>query len=191
MLAVGRTWDELSALVPDLADRGIDLSAATSGQTVVGGPPGAVAELASLLRGHRIACRELDTTHAFHTRMLEPAADELTRWIAEHITLNAPTLPYVSNVTGELATGELVTDPGYWAKHMCQPVRFADALATVLGRTDHALIELGPGMRWERWRALTRPATAPDGRSSSPRCPRRRTTRQATGPWPASWPRRG
>ncbi len=145
MLAVGRTWDELSALVPDLADRGIDLSAATSGQTVVGGPPEAVAELASLLRGHRIACRELDTTHAFHTRMLEPAADELTRWIAEHISLNAPTLPYVSNVTGELATGELVTDPGYWAKHMCQPVRFADALATVLGRTDHALIELGPG----------------------------------------------
>ncbi|MGZ4432667.1 MAG: SDR family NAD(P)-dependent oxidoreductase [Trebonia sp.] len=145
MLAVGRTWDELSALVPDLADRGIDLSAVTSGQTVVGGPPEAVAELVGLLRGHRIACRELDTTHAFHTRMLEPVADELTRWIVGHITLNAPTSAYVSNVTGELATAELVTDPGYWAKHMCQPVRFAEALATALGRTDNALIEVGPG----------------------------------------------
>ncbi len=146
MLAVARTREELSALVPDLAARGIDLSAVVSGHTVVGGPEAAITELAGMLReSHRIACREIDTTHAFHTRMLEPAAAELTRWISANITLHPPSLPYVSNVTGELATGELVTDPGYWAAHMCRPVQFADALATALGRADHVLVEVGPG----------------------------------------------
>src|SRR5260221_11310444 len=66
-------------------------------------------------------------------------------WIAEHITLNAPTTAYVSNVTGALATAELVTDPGYWARHMCQPVRFEEGLATALGRTSSAFVEIRPG----------------------------------------------
>jgi acyl transferase domain-containing protein len=145
MLAVGATWEDLRAQVPDLARRGLDLSAVNPNQVVVGGPGAAVADLAGLLRERGLACRELDTTHAFHTRMLEPAAAELTRWVAGNVTLRAPALPYVSNVTGRLATAELVTDPAYWARHMCQPVRFAAGLATALGRKESALIEVGPG----------------------------------------------
>jgi acyl transferase domain-containing protein len=147
MLAVGRTWDELSALVPDLAARGIDLAVINPGQVVVGGPVEAVAELAAQLRdsGQGIACRELDTSHAFHTRMMEPVAERLTRWVAEHITLNAPTTAYISNVAGREATAELVTDPGYWARHMCQTVRFADGLASALGRSGNVIVEVGPG----------------------------------------------
>ncbi|HEX5598094.1 MAG TPA: SDR family NAD(P)-dependent oxidoreductase [Micromonosporaceae bacterium] len=145
MLAVGKTWEELTALQPDLAERDIDLAAITPGQVVVGGPTEAVAELAGWLRQHNIVCRELDTTHAFHTRMLEPVAAELTKWIEENITLHAPTMPYVSNVTGELATAELVTDPGYWAEHMCRPVQFTACLAAALKRTGSALLEIGPG----------------------------------------------
>ncbi|MEU8180111.1 SDR family NAD(P)-dependent oxidoreductase [Micromonospora sp. NPDC049047] len=145
MLAVGKTWEELSALRADLAERDIDLAAITPGQVVVGGPTAAVAELAVWLRENGVVCRELDTTHAFHTRMLEPVAAELTRWIADNITLHPPTLPYVSNVTGELATAELVTDPGYWAEHMCRPVQFSACLATAFERTSNALLEIGPG----------------------------------------------
>lgn len=145
MLAVGRTWDELSALVPDLSERGVDLAVVNPGQVVVGGPAEAVADLAELLRGRGIGCRELDATHAFHTRMLGPVADKLTQWITENIKLKPPTTAYVSNVTGGLATAELVTDPGYWARHMCEPVRFAEGLATALGRANNAFIEIGPG----------------------------------------------
>jgi acyl transferase domain-containing protein/acyl carrier protein len=145
MLAVGRTWEELTALVPDVHERGIDLSAINPRQIVVGGPTDAVADLAAYLRERGVVCRELDTTHAFHTRMLEPVADELTKWIADTITLNPPTMAFVSNVTGDLATAELVTDPGYWAAHMCRPVRFEDCLGTALSRTNDALVEIGPG----------------------------------------------
>lgn len=145
MLAVSRSWDELRRLIPDLPDREIDLAAINPGQIVVGGPVGAVAELAVTLRGLGVVCRELDTSHAFHTRMLTPVADQLTEWVGANITLDKPSSAYVSNVTGTLAEPELVTDPGYWARHMCQPVRFADALGTALSRSDSALVEIGPG----------------------------------------------
>ncbi|MFG2652937.1 SDR family NAD(P)-dependent oxidoreductase [Streptomyces sp. NPDC048436] len=145
MLAVGLTREELSARVPDLEARGLDLGAVVPGQAVVAGPVDAVRELAASMRAEDIVCRELQTTHAFHSRMLAPKADELTRWIAEHITLSAPVLPCMSNVTGAEMDAALVTDPAYWARHMCSPVRFEEGLGAMLGREDMTLIEIGPG----------------------------------------------
>jgi acyl transferase domain-containing protein len=77
--------------------------------------------------------------------MLLPVAGELTAWITDNVTLNAPSIPYVSNVTGKPATAEVVTDPGYWARHMCETVEFGAGLAHALGMADLALVEIGPG----------------------------------------------
>jgi acyl transferase domain-containing protein len=145
MLAVGLTWEKLTSLVPDLAESNLDLSAVTPGQVVVGGPLDEVVDLAERLRKAEVACRELDTTHAFHTRMLEPVADELTRWVTDNVTTRPPAIPYISNVTGREVTEDLVTDPAYWSRHMCQPVQFADGLATALRTKDMGLVEFGPG----------------------------------------------
>ncbi|MEV4112086.1 SDR family NAD(P)-dependent oxidoreductase [Nonomuraea sp. NPDC049695] len=145
MLAVGISWAELRAREPDLEGQRIDLAVVNPGQTVVAGPTAAVQELALRLRAAQIACRELDTTHAFHSSMLGPKAEELTAWVRESVTLNAPTSAFISNVTGEVADADLVTDPGYWARHMCRPVLFADGLAQLLRHQDMAVIEIGPG----------------------------------------------
>ncbi|MBK6872884.1 MAG: SDR family NAD(P)-dependent oxidoreductase [Kineosporiaceae bacterium] len=145
MLAVGRSWEALQALVPDLADRGVELSADVPGQVVIGGSVDAIADVASELRARGAVCRELDTSHAFHTGLLRPVAEDLTAWVAANITLGAPTLGLVSNVTGELADAALVTDPAYWAEHMCRPVQFSTSLATALARSSHLFVEIGPG----------------------------------------------
>jgi acyl carrier protein len=145
MLAVGLSEDALRTRVPDLRERGLDVATLNGAQLVVAGSTEAVTALAELLRGERVACRELETTHAFHSRMLHPVAEPLTAWITENITLNAPALPYISNLTGEIATAELVTDPGYWAEHMCGTVRFTDCLTTVLEAGELAFVEIGPG----------------------------------------------
>ena len=145
MLAVSWTPDELSSRAATLDDAGIDVAVTTGSQVVLAGPGDAIEQLAQELRDQEVPCRELDTTHAFHSRMLAPVADELTRWIAENVTLGAPQRPYLSNVTGGLATRELVTDPGYWARHMCQQVRFGDGLAAALIDPDLAFVEVGPG----------------------------------------------
>ncbi|HYR10833.1 MAG TPA: SDR family oxidoreductase, partial [Longimicrobium sp.] len=37
------------------------------------------------------------------------------------------------------------TDPGYWARHLYEPVRFDAGLAELLGDPDRVLLEVGPG----------------------------------------------
>ncbi|HEU5473872.1 MAG TPA: SDR family NAD(P)-dependent oxidoreductase [Actinophytocola sp.] len=146
MLAVPRSPAWLSERFGDLGELGIDVAAVNGPEiTVIGGEPERVADFAARLRTDDVPSTTLLTTHAFHTRMLDPVADELTAWVTANVRPEAPKLPYISNVTGELADEALVTDPRYWARHMCSPVRFADGLARLLADPDPALLEIGPG----------------------------------------------
>ncbi|MEM7586726.1 MAG: type I polyketide synthase, partial [Acidobacteriota bacterium] len=141
MLGVSLPEDEL---VPRLGDR-LSLAAINGPQlTVAAGPPEAVEALAAELSEEGVACRPIATTHAFHSRMMEPIADELSSLVAE-FDLQEPKIPYVSNVTGTWITADEATDPGYWARHLCAPVRFADGVATLLDALPQALLEMGSG----------------------------------------------
>jgi acyl transferase domain-containing protein len=52
----------------------------------------------------------------------------------------------VSTVTGRWVSADEIADPGYWARHARQPVRFADAVGSLLTeRPDIVLLEVGPG----------------------------------------------
>ncbi|SFE31920.1 Phosphopantetheine attachment site, partial [Actinopolyspora alba] len=53
-------------------------------------------------------------------------------------------VPVVSNVTGQLLTGEEMCSPGYWARHVRQPVRFADGVETALAAGVDVFVECGP-----------------------------------------------
>lgn len=109
---------------------------------VVAGPVPAVEALEQGLTGQGVVHRRVQSTHAFHSTMMEPIADKVTE-LARTLTLNAPRIPYVSNVSGRLITDQEATDPGYWARHLVSPVRFADGL-NALGAAD-LFLETGPG----------------------------------------------
>ncbi|MFG3510709.1 FkbM family methyltransferase [Streptomyces sp. NPDC047821] len=109
---------------------------------VAAGPVAAVEALERDLTGRGVVHRRVQSTHAFHSSMMEPIADQVTE-LARTLTLNPPSIPYVSNVTGRLITDEEATDPAYWARHLVSPVRFADGLRA-LGTAD-LLLETGPG----------------------------------------------
>ncbi|GAB4194989.1 MAG: hypothetical protein OHK0022_11410 [Roseiflexaceae bacterium] len=141
MLAVALSEAEI---LPYLGN-GVALAAVNSPSAcVLAGPAEAVNTLAERLRGEGIACRAVETTHAFHTAMLAPAAGPLTE-LVRSLKLQPPRIPYISNVTGTWITAEQATDPAYWAEHMCQPVRFADGAAALLQQPDTLLLEIGPG----------------------------------------------
>ncbi|MGN9785609.1 SDR family NAD(P)-dependent oxidoreductase [Nonomuraea sp. ZG12] len=147
-----------------LEERELDVAAVNGPQAVVvAGPVEAIETLAGELRQAGIACRALEITHAFHSRMLEPLSDELTQWIKAEVTLNPPALPYISNVTGAQADAELVCDPGYWARHMCATVRFQAGVDTLLAEPELAMVEIGPG---QSLGALVRGAGCPAERWS-------------------------
>jgi acyl transferase domain-containing protein len=133
------------AEVRPLLGEGLAVSA-TNGPlfTVVGGPEEAVADLDRRLGERGVACIRLTTTHAFHTPMLEPAMTALTG-LARGVRVEAPKIPYLSNVTGTWITAADLQDPGYWARHMAQPVRFSEGLSGLLRDPDRILLEVGPG----------------------------------------------
>ncbi|WP_197094114.1 type I polyketide synthase [Nonomuraea sp. SBT364] len=145
MLAVSANERRLASLLGEDGMRDLDVAVRAGAQLVLAGPVEAVEAAAARLLEAKIGHRRLETTHAFHSRMLAPVAGELTAWIADNITLRPPSLPYLSNVTGAPATEEDVTDPGYWARHMCETVEFGAGLDHVLGIPELALAEIGPG----------------------------------------------
>ncbi len=48
-------------------------------------------------------------------------------------------------MSGTWIKSEEATDPGYWARHLRQTVRFSDCLAELFRKPDRILIETGPG----------------------------------------------
>lgn len=111
---------------------------------VLAGPVQAIERLEARLSSREIAHRRLETTHAFHSNMLEPVREQLMR-LLRRIRLHAPQIPYVSNVTGTWITAEQATDATYWARHMCETVRLTDGIGALLQETNMLLLEVGPG----------------------------------------------
>jgi amino acid adenylation domain-containing protein len=112
--------------------------------TVVAGPPDEIERLAGALAERGVAARRLPTTHAFHTRGMEPIAGAV-RELLSSVRLRAPEIPYLSDVTGTWITAAEATDPDYWVAHLLRPVRFGDAVAELWSDPARALLEVGPG----------------------------------------------
>jgi amino acid adenylation domain-containing protein len=141
MLSVPMAASELEPLLGD------GLSIATiNGPTmsVVSGTKEAVDALQARLSGDGIEAKTLHTSHAFHSPMMEPILDEFTRRVRQ-ISLRAPQIPYVSNLTGDWITKEQATDPAYYALHLRQAVRFSEGLERLFAHPDWVLLEVGPG----------------------------------------------
>ncbi|MGW7531623.1 amino acid adenylation domain-containing protein [Amycolatopsis sp. NPDC054798] len=111
---------------------------------VASGPHEAMAELAEQLAAKEIVVRQLHTSHAFHSAMMDPIVEPFTRLVGE-AALTAPQRPFVSCVTGEPIDAEHATYPSYWGSHVRRPVRFADAVRTAVGDQPAVLVEVGPG----------------------------------------------
>jgi amino acid adenylation domain-containing protein/non-ribosomal peptide synthase protein (TIGR01720 family) len=111
---------------------------------VVSGPSAVVAELEEQLAAEGVEGRRLHTSHAFHSHLLEPAIAPFRDEVAR-VLRREPKIPFLSNVTGTWITAEEATDPGYWARHLRQTVRFGDGLAELFRDPERVLLEVGPG----------------------------------------------
>ncbi len=113
-------------------------------RSVVSGPEEAVEAFRRRLEEQGLTPRRLHTSHAFHSAMMEPVLGPFVRQF-DGIELRPPQIPYLSNVTGTWITAGQATDPGYWARHLRQPVRFADGVRELLAEPGRLLLEVGPG----------------------------------------------
>ncbi len=144
MLAVRQAEAEVVAALA--AEPALSLAAVNAPNLcVVSGPAEAVARLENVCEANRIATRRLTTSHAFHSAMLDGVVAPFTA-LLEQVTLHPPRIPFVSNLTGQWITAAQATDPGYWARHLREAVRFADGVGELLrAQPASVLLEVGPG----------------------------------------------
>lgn len=113
-------------------------------QCVVAGPTEDMRDLQTRLAARGLVCQQLHTSHAFHSSLMEPMLAAFHK-VVQRVSLHAPQLPYLSNLSGTWATAEEVTNPDYWVRHVRQTVHFAGGLAELLHNCELVLLEVGPG----------------------------------------------
>src|SRR6185312_5723130 len=140
MLSVRLPLDALQARLPaDLA-----LAAENApGACVVAGPAETVEAFRAALEADGIAARLLQTSHAFHSAMMEPVLAPFREALAA-VELGRPQLPLVSTALGDWLDPAQAGSIDYWTQHLRVPVRFSGALARVLDAPSRVLLEVGP-----------------------------------------------
>lgn len=112
-------------------------------QTVIAGEAAAIDEALAKFGEHGKRCVKLAVSAAFHTKLMQPAADEFKEQIAG-IKFSAPNCGFYSNLYGKKLE-DFSDMPSYLAAHICSPVKFASELNTMQNDGTEAFIELGPG----------------------------------------------
>ncbi len=125
---------------------GVDVAAVNGpGQCVVAGTREAIRKLAEVLTADGVITKHLATSHAFHCALMDPILAPF-RAVVASIPLHAPSLRYLSNLSGDWISASAATSVDYWVEHVRQTVRF-DAGLTRLQQDvrSTALLEVGPG----------------------------------------------
>jgi phthiocerol/phenolphthiocerol synthesis type-I polyketide synthase E len=141
MLAVVQSEQELAPFVPE----GLSLAAVNSAKVcVVSGPAELTSAWKMTLKEKGIGYRELATSHAFHSAMMDPILATFEE-IVRSVPRNRAQIPIISTLFGRLATPEELCEPAYWSGQLRQTVRFGAALDELLTRENLAMVEVGPG----------------------------------------------
>jgi len=145
MLSVSLPADRLTAELATADTNDLSLAANNAPNLcVVSGTTEAITALSARLSAQGIENRLLHTSHAFHSFMMEPMLAAFEAEVAK-TPLSAPTIPYVSNVTGTWITDAEATSPSYWAQHLRGTVQFAAGVHTLLEDPRRVFVEVGPG----------------------------------------------
>ncbi len=141
MLAILQSPDEIT---PRLGD-GLWLACVNAGAAcTVSGTPEATERMAAELEADGVEFQLLKGWPGSHSGLMEPILAQFHATF-EGITLSAPTLPYMSNLSGNWITAEQATDPAYWVAHLHNTVQFAPGLRQLLNNPAHVYLEVGPG----------------------------------------------
>lgn len=111
-------------------------------QTVIAGEVEAVDKAIAVFTEQKARCMKLNVASAFHSKLMQPAADEFYEKIKD-VEFNQPQVEFYSNVLGEKLT-DFSDMPSLLAKHIVSPVKFTSELAEMDKAGYENYIELGP-----------------------------------------------
>jgi [acyl-carrier-protein] S-malonyltransferase len=91
-----------------------------------------------------IKCLELQSAGPWHCRLMAPARDELLGFLRQE-TIGATAVPVIDNVTGDFLPGDAKSCLERLADQVCQPVRWARGIETLVRSGVTRFIEVGYG----------------------------------------------
>ncbi len=141
MLSVPLAEEDLRARMGNDLDMA---SVNAPGLCVVSGTQPALDAFATELAADGIEARRIQIDIAAHSRLLEPILGHFGDYL-RGLELNAPSIPFISNSTGDWITDEEATDPDYWVRHLRGTIHFRQGLSTLAENPNRIYIEVGPG----------------------------------------------
>lgn len=111
-------------------------------QTVIAGECAAVDAAIAKFGELGKRCVKLAVSAAFHTKLMQPAADEFKAAVSG-FAFNAPNCDFYANLYGR-KLDDFSDMPAYLAAHICSPVKFTDELNAMNEAGIEAYVELGP-----------------------------------------------
>ncbi len=139
--------------------------------SVASGLTDAIVSLERRLSSERIACVRLASRNAFHTPLMADAAKAFRQEV-ESVERHAPTIPWLSNVTGTWIDPAEAQSARYWGSQILSRVRFTQNLSALADRSRF-LLEVGPGealigiARQQMPKSIMAPSLGAENRRSS------------------------
>ncbi|AEW95639.1 MULTISPECIES: type I polyketide synthase [Streptomycetaceae] len=122
---------------------GVEVAAVNGPEaTVVSGDREAVEALVAAWKGRGRRASLLRVSHAFHSAHMDGVLEEF-RSVVGGLGYAEPSVPVVSNVTGEVAGPGVLTSPEYWVRHIREAVRFADGIRALNDQGVTTFFEVG------------------------------------------------
>ncbi len=143
MVAVEISEQDALTAIRDL-EGSVSLAAVNGLNSVVlSGEEAVVSELAGEWKSQGRKTSRLRVSHAFHSPLMDGMLVEFADCV-RCLSFEEPSIPIVSNMTGELITPESVCSVDYWVEHVRQTVRFADGVRWLYAQGVRNFLELGP-----------------------------------------------
>lgn len=141
MVAVFANESKVQAAIQPYAQE-VSIAAINGSHIVISGQHHAIHQAIATLQAEGVKTKKLQVSHAFHSPLMEPMLSAFEQ-IAADVVYSSPRIKLISNLTGEVATDEIVT-PEYWCRHVRQPVRFAASMESLYRQGYEVFVELGP-----------------------------------------------
>ncbi|GAB6931211.1 acyltransferase domain-containing protein [Paenibacillus sp. JCM 10914] len=126
---------------------------------VVSGGAAGLSEAESYIKARRVMYQRLPIHYGFHSKWIDPAGAPYQRYAAS-CSLKSPQSAVISSLTGGSCAS---FEPAYLWNVVREPIRFREALNSLLPLEDKIFVDLGPGGTLATFIKHNHPLFVPDG----------------------------
>lgn len=108
---------------------------------VISGRAEAVSAIGEMAQTAGRQIKELEVSHAFHSPLMDPILDDLTR-VASSMRILPPKIPILSNTTGDFFGDQV--KPEYWSAQVRNAVLFHQGMQKIMDTGCTLIVEIGP-----------------------------------------------